>query len=32
MCDFLNIPNTMGLEYNTSRGNHDVKYFKLINK
>jgi hypothetical protein len=31
MCDFLDIPNNMGLEYNTSRSNHIVKYFKLTN-
>lgn len=27
MCQFLNIPNKMGLEYNESRSNCGVKYY-----
>ena len=27
MCQFLNIPNKMGLEYNASRSDRGVKYY-----
>lgn len=29
MCQFLNIPNKMGLEYNASRSNCGVKYYYI---